>query len=381
MVELIFIFLNVEPKLSLKGLYAPDPIVGYSCNPNFSGGNHNWFRPYEISINSHGLRGPEFTLDQKNKLRALVLGDSITFGIYVNDDETFCRLLEEKSRKARIPLEVLNGGVDGYWPSNELRWFSSKGVFFKPDIVILVLFVGNDITGEFREVPHLVVHDGLLYPRNHQPNDEEGAYISDLYNWLRVRRIYQFICHKYWTIKKMLDQNKRKEKFIFSKVFEKKGFPREEEAYNRLMTTIKRLAKMCRARDIGFLMVLVPTFEQVYFGELNIIERNKYDIKRPNRKILSLIQSEGIPVLDLLETNDFQVKKDLYLPLERIHLSVEGHKAVARNLYAFLGNKGFLQGSCENAINTKKAIKGNCMNNHEKMIRIENTISLGMLGR
>lgn len=343
-IEIIFTFLNVEPKISLKGLYTSDPIVGYVNTPNFSVTNQNWFRPYEITINSHGLRGPEFAIEQKNRVRILILGDSMTFGVYVNDNETFCHLLEKEALAKGITLEVLNGGVDGYWPRNELLWFGSRGISFEPNIVILILYIGNDVKGELREVDDIVVQNGLLFHRNHQVNGEEAASPSALYNWLRTRRIYQFICHKYWTIKKMLDQKERKEKFIFSELFEKKGFPKEADAYGRLLRTIRELAGICRGKHIRFLMVLVPTLEQVYFDELNICEMDKYDMKRPNRKIIQMARSEGIPILDLLKTNDFQVKKGLYLPLERIHLSVKGHQVVAKNLYHFLEDKGLFPG-------------------------------------
>jgi hypothetical protein len=281
----------------------------------------------------------------------------MTFGVYVNDNETFCRFLEKEARGKGITFEVLNAGVDGYWPRNELRWFGSRGISFGPDIVILVLYIGNDVKGEYREVDDIVVRNGLLYHRNHQVNDKKGASNSALYKWLRTRRIYQFICHKYWTIKKMLDQKTEKEKFIFSDLFEKKGFPGEAGSYGRLLRTIRELAGICRGKNIRFLMVLVPTREQVYFDELNICEPDKYDMKRPNRKIIQIARSEGIPILDLLETNDFQVKKDLYLPLERIHLSVQGHEVVAKNLYIFLENQGLFQDVRTKVINLKKGIR------------------------
>ena len=362
--ELTFIFLNVEPKVSLKGLYTSDPIVGYVNTPNFSVRNNNWFRPFWISINSHGLRGPEFTMNQKNKLRILVLGDSITFGIYVNDNETFCRLLEKEAREEGIPLEVLNAGVGGYWPRNELHWFRSRGIGFEPDIVIIVLFIGNDVKGELREVGDVVVRDGLLYARNGEINGEKGESIGGLYSWFRMRRIYQFICHKYWIMKKMMEQEKEKGKFIFSEIFDRKGFQREAEAYERLMTTLRELARMCQGEDIGFLVVLVPTFEQVNFDQLNIGDRSKYDMKRPNRKIVSMAQSEGIPILDLLGTSVFQISDDLYLPLERIHLSPEGHRVVAKNLYTSLKNRGFFQGVRKMPINKMQAIRSNTACNY-----------------
>jgi hypothetical protein len=246
-------------------------------------------------------------------LRILFLGDSFTFGNYVDDDDPFCRVLERKSREAGVPLEVLNGGVDGYSPKNALLWFRSKGVFLDPDRVILVLFVGNDVKGELREIGDFVVRAGLLYYGNRRTNTVEETPVDGLYYWFRTRRLYQFICHRYWAIKKMLDQTEEKRGFNFSEVFEKKGFPREAEAYDRLTISMRNLANQCQEKDIGFLTVIVPTFEQVYFDELKIRERRRYDMKRPNRRVVSMSQSEGIPVLDLLETEGFQGGKGLYL--------------------------------------------------------------------
>ena len=61
-----------------------------------------------------------------------MLGDSITFGTGVGDDETFSHLLD-----ALPDLEVLNLGVDGYGTDQELIRLEREGLAFGPQVVIL----------------------------------------------------------------------------------------------------------------------------------------------------------------------------------------------------------------------------------------------------
>src|SRR5262245_55041082 len=50
---------------------------------------------YRVRINSLGFRGNEFTLEKKpGTVRVLCLGDSYTFGPYVEDDRTFPAMVE-----------------------------------------------------------------------------------------------------------------------------------------------------------------------------------------------------------------------------------------------------------------------------------------------
>jgi hypothetical protein len=68
-----------------------------------------------------------------------MLGDSITFGTGVGDQETFSHLLD-----ASPGLEVLNLGVDGYGTDQELIRLEREGLAWHPHVVILNFCVRND---------------------------------------------------------------------------------------------------------------------------------------------------------------------------------------------------------------------------------------------
>jgi lysophospholipase L1-like esterase len=73
--------------------------------------------------------------------RIVVLGDSLTFGIAVDDGERFTDVLGRRFSG----LEVINLGVTGYGTDQELRVLELEGFRYQPDIVMLVVTLSNDL--------------------------------------------------------------------------------------------------------------------------------------------------------------------------------------------------------------------------------------------
>ncbi len=93
-----------------------------------------------ISINSHGLRDYEYSIEKPtNTFRIIALGDSITWGHGVELEDTYVKTLErmlnnktEDNRK----YEVLNFGVPGHNAIEKVEILKGKGMEFNPDMVI-----------------------------------------------------------------------------------------------------------------------------------------------------------------------------------------------------------------------------------------------------
>jgi len=92
-----------------------------------------------VKTNSYGFRDNEFNITENG---IILLGDSITFGHGVEQDETFAQILENDLSSKGI--EVYNLGVVGYG-LKEYNWLYDKySKEFKHELVILVLYEGND---------------------------------------------------------------------------------------------------------------------------------------------------------------------------------------------------------------------------------------------
>lgn len=80
-----------------------------------------------------------------DELRVLFVGDSGTEGVLVSPDDTFPARFEQRMR-ARLPgLRSINAGVFGMTTLDELHFYEHKLRALTPDVVVLGLFMSNDI--------------------------------------------------------------------------------------------------------------------------------------------------------------------------------------------------------------------------------------------
>jgi len=86
----------------------------------------------------------------KTGSRVAVLGDSFTFGLGVANGETFVSRLNAGSDDGR---HYLNLGVPGYSTDQELLLLKKTGNALKPDIVLLVVYLANDLFDNNRSFP------------------------------------------------------------------------------------------------------------------------------------------------------------------------------------------------------------------------------------
>jgi lysophospholipase L1-like esterase len=92
-----------------------------------------------------------------------VLGDSFTFGLGVNDHETYVAGLERKLDSTCVGsrVEVVNAGVSGFSTSQQLAMLEHAAAQLEPDVVVVGFFI-NDPQDNIDKAVHLLVGDSLL---------------------------------------------------------------------------------------------------------------------------------------------------------------------------------------------------------------------------
>lgn len=115
----------------------------YELKPNMNEQYESWGKGNvsAIHVNSLGFRGKERTVDKGVGVRRVVIGgDSITFGIGVDDAESFPAQLEDLAKASgQSNVEVWNAGVPGYAMLDHLGDLQRRLLGLKPDLVILQL--------------------------------------------------------------------------------------------------------------------------------------------------------------------------------------------------------------------------------------------------
>lgn len=117
-------------------IHRPSSIPGldYELSPNL---DRRMFG-VRVRTNRFGMRGPEVGLEKpKGVFRIVALGDSITFGWKVEEEEAWPIQLAIMLNAAGVRAEALNLGVSGFNARDETTIFLQRGKDFDPDLVVL----------------------------------------------------------------------------------------------------------------------------------------------------------------------------------------------------------------------------------------------------
>jgi hypothetical protein len=152
-IEIIIVIVAIElilslvfkshPSLHEDKIIRPDGILGYEHIP----GSSLLYDDTLYKINKQGFRDKEYDpIKGDNTFRILILGDSVTFGIGVNESGTYANILEDIliNNDRGINFEVINAGVMGYSNYQELLLYKTRMSDWNPDLLIIG-YVYNDI--------------------------------------------------------------------------------------------------------------------------------------------------------------------------------------------------------------------------------------------
>jgi hypothetical protein len=146
-------------------------LIGWNYIPGIEGWYTREGKSY-IRINSDGFNAPEFSVEKPNDVfRIVVLGDSQTASMQIDYGDHFASVLEKNLSHCRLKgiekVEVYPFGVNNFNSVQQLIALEKIALKYKPDMVILAFFVGNDLVentrqGHFRFMPFAYLEDGEL---------------------------------------------------------------------------------------------------------------------------------------------------------------------------------------------------------------------------
>lgn len=151
-------------------IYKSDERLGWTGMPNVTTRMHVPVLPrltvqsFTVRTNNLGFRDDDVRA-KKTKQRVLILGDSLLWGLGVDNKNMASEILEKKLFRGKT--EVINMAMNAYSTDQEFLVFSSAGKKYKPDNVFL-FFYPNDVLGNLCSVfyrskkPKFVMDEGKL---------------------------------------------------------------------------------------------------------------------------------------------------------------------------------------------------------------------------
>jgi lysophospholipase L1-like esterase len=264
------------------------------------------------SINRLGMRGPEASEDKPSGVvRVAVIGDSIAFGYWVEENDAFPRQLETMLGGPRR-VEVLNFGVPGYDLEQYVETVRTRALAFSPDVVV-VGFCLNDLEGPTSYEYGLTVDRAARRQSLLGTAYEVLLAHSRLFSWIEYR---------------MMGLEARR---IYVKARETGPLYGEtpEQQVPRLQVQFTALATLLEPRRIPALVAVFPVFGKRF---------DRYSHADLHEAIVGAARATGLAAVDLLDCFSAYDFRDVRVDL--IHPSPLGHRVAAHAIRDALCSKG-----------------------------------------
>jgi hypothetical protein len=328
-------------------MFEPDPTLGWRFISNgkwkivYPGGIRN-----VVEINSLGFRDRAPRPDQKRKL--LVIGDSFVSNISVKDNEVFTELMEDQLKN----YDVLNFGVVGYGQVQEYLLLQKWIKEIKPDVVLLVVYFGNDFIdnigaywGISRPYASLEGKDSVLvihpesHPQSKNPRKDSSSVLAKSHLNILINRSFNKIFQGY-------DSSLAPPEFYSCQW----PAPKREDLMFRIMgELLLNIANLGKENDVPVVFALAPSLVQVKdelwdsFLKKNIMYQKKFLRSLPNDRLMEFGRRNDLLMLDLFPHlhRESKANVDLYHPAEQ-HWTKDGNRVVAKVLMDYLKSKSLV---------------------------------------
>jgi lysophospholipase L1-like esterase len=288
--------------------FRPSPTLTWELVPGWSGREGAG----AVVINSRGLRERELPLARPaGTRRILCLGDSVTFGHWVEAQQAFPRQLEQAlAGRTGTPVQVINAGVPGYSSFQELKWLEEKGWEYQPDLIV-VSFVLNDVVERYLTMAAYGGAHTIL-------GVDTTVTLQPLSRLLRRTAFHRFVTSM------MQGQARRREIYSVRRLFADPLPAEIEEAWQLTEGELSALAAVARARQVPLVLVAFPFRFQV--------QENLPPL--PQQRLARWASAEEIPYVDL--TGAFVALGPEAGFLDHDHPTPAGHRAAALEVAAAL---------------------------------------------
>jgi hypothetical protein len=353
----------------------PHPTRGWTLIPD--GDAYQRSRDYAIRvrINGQGLRDrPHAYEPAPGVFRIVVLGDSFMEAYQVELEESLPFLLQERLAARRV--ESVNLGIGGYGTVQQVLYLQEEGLRYRPDLVLLAFFTGNDIQD-----------NSELLQRELFGADDEKTYARPYAHARRLEAPLEWKPPQYERVLEEAERTRRKRETLSNRVFRfvqplvlanlvgqayartaarfgappappaahfgwpfLEGYRSEvwDQAWldtRRLMLEGQRLAQHAGA---SFVIAVVPAKVQVDAGFRELTRAQypgvTFDETRVNRALSSFCREHGIPLFDPTAAfaRTIEAGEPLYHQLEDHHWNARGHALATEELIRFLDAQGLL---------------------------------------
>lgn len=349
--------------------WEPDALLGAKLVP----GARGWWTQEEhefvvpVQINSRGLRDVEHAVAKPaGTERILLLGDSFVEALHVPLEKSVGRLLEADLNRAAAPrrVEVVSAGVSGYGTAAEVLFFESALRNYRPDVVVLMFYPGNDVKNNSPTLEDTLVP---VYDADGKLLKIQGERKTAARGWralLARSKAYRFARQLLLTRQPGLAERLMKWGLLSRQAVrtapQREGMPVDygvyattpspewDDAWRRTEANLDRLSRAVSAVGARFVVAVLSSREQVYPQAWEEIlaahpgmRQRSWDHDAPQTRVAAWAAAHTVPCLLLAPKFREEARKSAALLHYRNdgHWTPEGHRLAATVIEQFLNRQ------------------------------------------
>jgi hypothetical protein len=308
---------------------------------------------FSVTTSSQGLRNPELAPKKPDEFRVAILGDSLTMGWGLEEEEAIARRLEANLAERLGPgrVTVINGGINGYGPWQERIFLNEFIMPHEPDLVILQLFPQNDIENtlvKWDELPEsynvewLKIIDFWRYNGQWQLHTERYARnYSWAYHHLRETVLTDWEVQDYLDEIRWVDRVRTHrlptlaDRPFFLEALLSEYYPGLQKGWDEFARDVERIQKDCSKKDVAIASFVLPGYhaaiDPLWEESMALVDPKDYERGIDIRMTKELYKKLDMPEVKIAEAimNHDDPRSLFFVPDG--HLTAEG-VAVASQL-------------------------------------------------
>ena len=277
--------------------------------------------------------------------RVILLGDSFVVGYRTDQEQTMGAHLERRLKPA-VPSMTPQVLVAGHMhPGGYLRYLRKYAFRFHPDVILVGITIGNDITESYRGARgerawRRAVKHTFLPADAFDPSPTRNAFIRldrSLQRW-HLYRLLSAIQHRGGIFSMLGDYPGHVHVFDLSHglayFYTEEGLPLVRQAYQALASFVGRMKGLCESRQVPLVVMLLPQRFQVNTEEWEAVmfqyglRESAFDPDRPSVVLDAQLRKIGVIPLDL--TGPLRKGRDsYYMTNQDMHMNEAGQAASA----------------------------------------------------
>lgn len=334
----IIIIVTLEFALRTLGYTCSTPHIMYDkyCYWRMSPNQQMRFKdPYgrfiTSTINSYGSRNKELPLQKPlGERRIICIGDSFTYGLDVDDTQTYPSHLQNLIDKNSLGIKIFNFGCNGHTILHETNFIKKYGQQLQPDYVIVAMNIQTD----FSDIDELGYNLGYMPMPGYNfikyciRKTAIGNILLKFWNAEKVKGIIAYRNRLNKTSLKDKEPDGVKNKLVgnFAALFSDK----RESPFGLYLNKLDELIALGREKGFKIIYIIMPFYIKS-LDEVIISGKYRDGVDFTARQYYDFLKNRYLDEVIIIELMSNFNSEDLFLPDG--HLNAKGNRLVAEIIY------------------------------------------------